>query len=268
MLNILKSTILVLVLAGCADTGDDLRARVTTGVAGYTGRIFPISPPVKMRFAPVKEFRINARSFTKTPNGETENRSFDLAGSITPYGELLQWQFGTPAANPLLVVRFVIDRRGAIKGNIQVETFDHILADKEKRLVEGIKMIFQDFLSVFPEGKISNGSEVFPPEQYAKRAAKMWSNISLEKNTYVGRAAGISYEFNRPSLVVKFSGVLEVKTGDNRRVAIRTTGHRVFDVGTGLPVSHLFHMTASGVKDGKTFTAEQISSWEVVEVRY
>lgn len=269
MLNILKSTILVLVLAGCADTGDALRARAATGVAGYTGRIFPISPPVKMRFAPVKEFRISARSYTKNANGEIENnKSFDLAGSIMPYGEHLQWRLGTPATDPLIIVRFVIDRRGAIKGDIQVDTFDHTLSDQEKRLVERLKILFLEFLSVFPEGKISNGSEVFSPEQTTKVAAKMYPNLSLEKNTYAGRAVGISYEFNRPNLVVKFSGTLEGKAGNNRRMAIRITGHRVFDVGTGLPVSHLLHMTASGIKNGRAFTAEQISSWEVVEVRY
>ena len=226
MLNILKSAILILVLAGCANAGDELRAKSATGVAGYTGRIFPISPPVKMRFAPVKEFRAAVRFYKKNPNGKIEDSSYEFSGSIVPYGELLQLRLGIPAADPLVVIRFVVNRRGAVKGDVQVETLGRVLSDKEKRIVESLKISFQDFLSVFPEGKISNGSEVFSAEQYAKTAAKRYPGMSLEENTYAGRAVGISYEFDRPNLVVKMSGDIEVKAGSNWQAVVTRQGSR------------------------------------------
>ena len=181
----------------------------------------------------------------------------------------------TPARNPLLAVQFVIDERGEIKGDVQVDTFEKkILSIKENQIVESLKIVFRGLLSVFPEGHISTGDEVFSPEQFAeqygKSVAELYPNstITFLKNTYSGRAVGISNEFNRPNLVVKLSGLMEMKFGRDGQGAVETTGHEVFDLGTGLPISRVRHYTLSGIKDGERITAEQITIWKVTEVQY
>ena len=269
MWSVLRSVLLLFALASCAvDSGANLRAHVNKGVSGYTGRVFPISPPVKIRFAPVKEFRFTKRSYVSSSGGVVGDSSSDYVGSIALYGDLLQWSFAGPPANPVLAVRYVIDKRGFLKGNVQVDAFGKVLSNEEKQFVERLKTSVRDGLTVFPEGKISTGDEVFSPEQYAEASAKIYPDITFQKNTYSGRAVGVSNEFNRPNLVVKYSGLVEAKGGALGQAAIEVTGHQVFDLGTGLPISRFLRFTISGIKDGVRFTSEQITSWKVTEVQY